>query len=167
MVKVERDLPTCEHKVQLPCTADVKKHKCEALCDGILPCCGKSCKAKCHSCQQPPTDLFQAVPRTRHRSHKCGRPLYCEHSCRGTCAADHKCLDECQEKCRQSCAHAQCKLPCSSPCTPCQEACTWSVEHAAYVDMFFSLTSDDDRNCPHYSCPVPCGSVRVPVQLCK
>lgn len=150
----------CEHKARLPCFLDVKEHKCEALCDGILPCCGQSCKAKCHSCQEPAAGRIPLiVARTRHIAHDCRKPLYCGHACSGTCAVDHKCVNECQERCRQSCIHATCRLPCSTPCTPCQEPCTWCVV-ALYLRLVHASQTCYPRDCPHHSCPVPCGSVK-------
>lgn len=123
-VKVERDLASCEHKVLLPCSSDVSKHRCESLCDGVLACCGNQCTAKCHMCQD---DVNAQVrkPRIRHKSHVCGRPLFCQHPCTGTCSADHKCLDACKALCRQKCSHTSCAKKCSDPCVPCQEPCAW------------------------------------------
>ncbi|KAI5123686.1 hypothetical protein M0805_001714 [Coniferiporia weirii] len=145
--EVRRDLPSCEHSIVLPCSADVREHKCRALCDGILTCCGKSCKSKCFECQLENHAAVQRGSRAMHKGHECRKPLYCEHLCRGLCSEDHKCLNECEEECRQACVHSQCKLPCSKPCTPCQEPCTW--------------------NCSHHTCPVPCGSVcaRLPCNM--
>ncbi|KAI5116801.1 hypothetical protein M0805_007013 [Coniferiporia weirii] len=145
--EVHHDLPTCEHSVLLPCSANVREHKCRELCDGILTCCRKSCKSKCFECQLENHTAVRRSSRAMHKGHECRNPLYCEHLCRGICSQDHKCLNECEEECRQACVHSQCKLPCSEPCAPCQEPCTW--------------------NCSHHTCPVPCGSVcaRLPCDL--
>ncbi|EPQ57199.1 P-loop containing nucleoside triphosphate hydrolase protein [Gloeophyllum trabeum ATCC 11539] len=148
-VPVKKQLPTCEHQAEMPCSQDPATHLCKSACGGTMACCGRPCGATCSQCQglntigralgdeedAPPT----VVPRIKHTEHPCTRTLPCEHRCQQACSENHECTTECKEPCRQVCVHARCKNYCSTPCSPCQEACTWT--------------------CAHYACPVPCGSV--------
>ncbi|KAG2361405.1 hypothetical protein BDR07DRAFT_1472123 [Suillus spraguei] len=145
---VDKSLPRCEHTARMPCSADPATYLCKAPCNGIMSCCGKSCKAKCYECQQKnaPSE-GEHTQRAHHTTHPCSKPLFCEHLCQEACSDDHKHTVACRKPCRQACSHARCQLVCSAPCAPCQELCTW--------------------NCPHHSCPVPCGSVcaRLPCDV--
>ncbi|KAG1904255.1 uncharacterized protein F5891DRAFT_1206968, partial [Suillus fuscotomentosus] len=145
---VDKHLPRCEHTARMACSTDPATYLCKAPCNGIMSCCGRSCNAKCHQCQEKNTSSEgEHTPRTQHTAHPCEKPLFCEHLCQDACSDDHKHTVACKKPCRQACFHARCKLPCSMPCAPCQESCTWS--------------------CPHHSCPVPCGSVcaRLPCDV--
>ncbi|OAX35179.1 hypothetical protein K503DRAFT_868436 [Rhizopogon vinicolor AM-OR11-026] len=145
---VNKDLPHCEHAAPMACSTDPSTYPCKAPCSGIMGCCGRTCKAKCHGCQQknPPSE-GEHTQRTQHLPHSCEKPLFCEHLCQDPCSNNHTHTVSCKKPCRQACSHTRCKLPCSAPCAPCQEPCTWS--------------------CPHRSCPVPCGSVcaRLPCDV--
>ena len=125
---VERALPSCEHTAQMLCGDDVSLHRCQSICNGQLLCCNNICTSRCSFCQRrsrQENQLNSRIIRTIHRPHKCGRLLFCEHTCSGSCSVDHKCVVPCLEPCRQRCAHASCNKPCSEPCIPCQEPCTW------------------------------------------
>ncbi|KIP05604.1 hypothetical protein PHLGIDRAFT_147296 [Phlebiopsis gigantea 11061_1 CR5-6] len=145
-VVIRKQLPNCEHVIEMACSDDPKSRSCTAICNGILPCCGRTCQAECHRCRipnpLPNTEGDNAVTPvviTVHHTHSCQRRLYCEHPCANPCSDEHDCTVECMHPCRQACAHAQCKRPCSAPCAPCLAPCIW--------------------RCAHYECPVPCGSV--------
>ncbi|KAG2153743.1 uncharacterized protein EDB93DRAFT_1134566 [Suillus bovinus] len=145
---VDKELLHCEHTARMACSTDPATYLCKAPCNGIMSCCGRSCNAKCHECQQKNTpSQGEHTQRTKHATHPCEKPLFCEHLCQEACSDDHKHTVACRKPCRQACSHARCKLLCSMPCAPCQESCTWS--------------------CPHHSCPVPCGSVcaRLPCDV--
>jgi hypothetical protein len=162
---VVKQLPSCEHEVSAKCSTDPELIRCMAVCGGILACCGRNCRSRCHSCQtlnDPPVLQHGTtnILREHHVQHPCERRLYCEHQCDQPCSSDHACTTICKQPCRQVCPHARCKQYCSTPCAPCQEPCTWYITHYQY----FSVVSNPiDRICPHYTCPVPCGSVCIPI----
>lgn len=123
---VNKDLPHCEHTAPMTCSADPSAHLCKAPCGEIMGCCGKTCKARCHQCQQKnTTPEGERSQRTQHNLHPCQKPLFCEHLCQEPCSDDHKHTVSCNKPCRQACSHTRCQLPCSAPCAPCQEPCTW------------------------------------------
>ena len=136
-VLLTKDLPGCEHNATMRCSDDPRQVACKVTCNGIMACCGRSCKAQCHQCQMlNPRDnggdqedsegiSDAALPRTNHVAHPCQRSLFCGHLCGKNCSQDHECTFFCKEPCRQVCAHARCKNYCSTPCAPCQEPCTW------------------------------------------
>lgn len=128
-VVTRKQLPGCEHAVNIMCSKDPAEHSCQANCAGIMLCCGRTCSARCHQCQvvNPPGegDVVQAAQRMNHLEHSCQKTLYCEHRCQNMCSQDHKCTTNCQEACRQVCNHARCNRTCSVACAPCQEPCEW------------------------------------------
>ncbi|KAM5531281.1 hypothetical protein V8D89_015082 [Ganoderma adspersum] len=149
---VAKKLPGCEHEATMRCTDDPRRYPCRETCNGIMSCCGRSCKARCHECQflnvapEPQDDKADdimeeqhPVQRVTHIGHPCQRSLFCGHLCGKQCSADHECISECKEACRQVCTHARCRNYCSVPCAPCQEPCTW--------------------RCSHFVCPLPCGAI--------
>lgn len=152
-VRMNRELPTCEHSANLPCSDDPSKHICRQPCNKAMECCGRTCYADCSTCQglnPPPTEEATVIARMRHRQHKCQKVLFCAHSCTNICSQTHECTTICLEECRQECSHSKCKSICSNLCSPCKEPCTWK--------------------CPHAQCLVPCGSicVRLPCdERCK
>lgn len=126
-VIVSKQLMTCEHPADLMCSEDPTPYRCNAICDGIMSCCGRTCGSRCHECQ-----MVNIVPigtgrvrRSMHHNHPCGKTLYCEHPCRSMCSQEHECTKMCQEPCRQVCLHARCNQVCSIACAPCQEPCSW------------------------------------------
>ncbi|KAJ7593996.1 hypothetical protein C8J56DRAFT_925724 [Mycena floridula] len=140
---VERSLPNCEHLAKMKCTDDPSQESCNALCRGVMPCCGRNCNSRCSQCQLATGNPLSKT-RTKHSSHPCKKLLYCAHYCSNSCSEDHACIVSCAKACRQQCIHSKCQQLCSTPCTPCTEPCTW--------------------NCQHFQCPVPCGSacIRLP-----
>lgn len=144
--KVPKRHPLCEHTSLMACGQDPLKVACTAPCEGILQCCGKTCKATCSSCLAATipagTVATRFTARTIHVSHPCERILKCQHLCGLSChSGDESCNPLCKEKCRQECIHHSCRKPCSDPCAPCMEPCPW--------------------RCSHKTCPVLCGSVRI------
>lgn len=126
-VIVRKQLTHCEHEADTTCSVDPANILCERICDEILTCCGRSCKAQCHTCQRLNEGGGAAVPvvRSKHLQHPCNKLLYCGHLCENACSEDHQCTTKCKGPCRQVCAHTACNNYCSTPCAPCQEACTW------------------------------------------
>ena len=131
-VRTRKQLPTCEHDLEMGCSDDPALFDCLAICGGILACCGRNCKEQCSHCQSAngPRDenaAPQKIERTEHCKHPCQKRLYCEHPCAEMCAREHACTTVCREPCRQVCPHSRCRDYCSRPCAPCQEPCTWYV----------------------------------------
>ncbi|KAF8639511.1 hypothetical protein AX17_001416 [Amanita inopinata Kibby_2008] len=140
IVIVEKQLPTCEHTAELPCSTDVTEYICTRPCNGVMTCCGRDCSAQCYRCQRKNVaNELGRTERMSHCEHLCNKSLYCGHECSLPCSRDHQCMTKCQKPCRQKCVHARCSGKCSTPCAPCMERCTWL--------------------CSHFTCPLPCGSV--------
>ncbi|KAH8998206.1 hypothetical protein EDB86DRAFT_3148849 [Lactarius hatsudake] len=146
-VPVSKRLPGCEHCVTMACCGDPSNLRvvCKEICGGYNACCGRTCKSRCHECQEVTRDSAapraRAVPRVRthHKSHPCERTLKCQHLCGLACSSDHSCNIKCLQSCRQRCGHQKCQKECWEPCSPCMEPCEW--------------------RCPHHLCPVVCGSI--------
>ncbi|KAH9014346.1 hypothetical protein EDB85DRAFT_875353 [Lactarius pseudohatsudake] len=144
-VPVSKRLPGCEHCVTIACSGDPSNLVCKEICGGYNACCGRTCKSRCHECQEVTRDSAapraRAVPpvRTHHKSHPCERTLKCQHLCGLACSSDHSCNSKCRQSCRRQCGHQKCQQECWEPCSPCMEPCEW--------------------RCPHYTCPVVCGSI--------
>ncbi len=137
---IPKKLPGCEHEATMRCSDDPRRYSCRETCSGIMSCCGRSCKARCHECQSlnaAPESLDDKgddvveeqhpVQRVMHLGHPCQKSLFCGHLCGKQCSSDHECTLECKEACRQVCTHARCRNYCSVPCAPCQEPCAWYV----------------------------------------
>ncbi|KAH9052543.1 hypothetical protein EDB87DRAFT_1570453 [Lactarius vividus] len=144
-VRVSKRLPGCEHSVTMACSGDPSIFVCREICGGHAACCGRTCKSRCHECQEvtrnnaaPDAGALPPV-RTHHKSHPCERTLKCRHLCGLACSSDHSCNPRCPQSCRQRCSHQICKKECWEPCPPCMEPCEW--------------------RCSHHTCPVVCGSI--------
>ena len=121
-----KQLASCEHTAELPCSTDVLEHRCTRSCAGIMGCCGRTCGSSCSDCQaENQAGEILPIERKLHRQHLCKKPLYCGHECPLPCSRDHACTTMCREACRQRCAHSSCSAYCSNPCEPCKEVCTW------------------------------------------
>jgi hypothetical protein len=131
----------------MACSNDSTDFDCKEVCRGIMTCCGRTCKSRCHDCQRvtlenTDPDAGMLYPgRTRHKGHPCERTLKCQHLCGLDCSSssDHSCNPKCSQSCRQQCGHQKCKKKCWEPCPLCMKPCEW--------------------RCSHHSCPVACGSV--------
>ncbi|KAH9052824.1 hypothetical protein EDB87DRAFT_1676964 [Lactarius vividus] len=141
-VWVSKRLPGCEHRVNITCSGDPSNLVCKEICGGHTACCGRTCKSRCHECQEVTrhraATRTRAIPpvRTHHRSHPCERTLKCQHLCGLVCSSDHSCNPKCAQSCRRQCGHQKCQKECWEPCSPCMEPCQW--------------------RCRHHSCPVIC-----------
>ncbi|KAI0043384.1 hypothetical protein FA95DRAFT_405685 [Auriscalpium vulgare] len=142
--KVTKKLPHCEHSTLALCSKDPASIRCQAVCGGMMACCSRACKSRCHDCQKVTSeargeDIGHPLQRTHHQGHPCERVLKCQHLCGLNCSEDHQCNSKCLKACRQRCTHQGCSKPCWEPCPPCMEPCGWI--------------------CPHEQCPVLCGSI--------
>jgi hypothetical protein len=123
---VTKQLASCEHAAELPCSMNISKHYCSRPCGGIFGCCGRTCDSSCTDCQaKNQAGETSRIERKFHCEHLCKKPLYCGHNCLLPCLQDHECPPICREPCRQRCAHRNCSASCSTPCEPCKEVCTW------------------------------------------
>ncbi|KAI9451304.1 hypothetical protein BJY52DRAFT_119999 [Lactarius psammicola] len=156
VARVSKRLPGCEHNGTMACSGDPTNFECKEVCGGHTTCCGRTCKSRCHECQNVTRDSAapgaRSLPpvRTHHKSHACERTLKCQHLCGLACSSDHSCNSKCSQSCRQRCGHQKCQKECWEPCPPCMEPCEW--------------------RCPHHSCPVVCGSIcsRLPCdKICE
>src|SRR6266576_565930 len=108
-VIITKQLTSCEHAAELPCSMDVSEHRCSRPCDGIMNCCGRTCNSSCSDCQaKNDANGTSRIERKLHRKHLCRKPLYCGHECTLPCSQDHECTTTCREACRQQCAHSRC-----------------------------------------------------------
>ncbi|KAI9445912.1 hypothetical protein H4582DRAFT_1804013 [Lactarius indigo] len=145
VAQVPKRLPGCEHSGIMGCSRDPTNFECKEICGSQTTCCSRTCKSRCHECQQVTRDNATpgagALPlvRTHHKSHLCERTLKCRHLCGLACSSNHSCNPKCSQSCRQRCGHQKCQKECWEPCPPCMEPCEW--------------------RCPHHSCPVVCGSI--------
>ncbi|KAF9982115.1 hypothetical protein BGZ75_006502 [Mortierella antarctica] len=48
--KVKKDLPLCDHKIEMECYEDATSIQCKIVCDAALEC-GHTCLRTCHNCQ--------------------------------------------------------------------------------------------------------------------
>ncbi|PSN32629.1 hypothetical protein C0J52_22378 [Blattella germanica] len=126
-VKVERDLPHCDHKGWMQCSQDPETYVCMKKCQKILPCghkCPNNCSSMCGNC---PVKVQKMIPSCGHSiqvkccedpdSKNCHFPckkiLRCGHRCTTLCSAP--CIEKCQElvisRVRPVCGHSV-YIPC-------------------------------------------------------
>jgi hypothetical protein len=129
MVRIERIIPACNHKVKARChVIAAAKYCCTAKC-GLIHPGGRRCKSLCSICTirkgggvtKQDHDISQPI---------CGRSYStCSHSCSKTCHDGDQC-PPCDEPCEVRCSHSQCSKPCHKLCTPCPEKkCQSSCSH--------------------------------------
>ncbi|RIA86082.1 hypothetical protein C1645_780424 [Glomus cerebriforme] len=137
-VMITRTLPTCGHEQKARCGSSIEDLRCENNCGIILEGCEHPCKNKCYECQKksikansnvPILDEQGYVKRTHHLkcAQKCGRILYCGHSCSAMCHEGG--CPPCEKQCSNACLHSKCMLNCGEPCSACAEQCNWSCQH--------------------------------------
>lgn len=137
--KVTRTVPGCEHKVRVPCHADVNDalFRCNAAC-GNHRSCGHECKSHCFLCN---TRKGGKITEQNHGICKvaCGRKYTnCPHGCSEPCHGEISC-PPCGKPCEVRCSHSKCGKPCHEPCAPCaEESC--------------------QSRCPHTQCTMPCAA---------
>ncbi|KAH8976901.1 hypothetical protein EDB92DRAFT_1938185 [Lactarius akahatsu] len=140
-VPVSKRLPGCEHCVTIACSGDPSNLVCKEICGGYNACCGRTCKSRCHECQEVTRD--NAAPRAR---------------------AIPRCNLKCLESCRQRCGHQKCQKECWEPCSPCMEPCEWRCPHHLCPVVCSSICSrlPCDKACEWrlecgHRCPSVCG----------
>ncbi|KIO21374.1 hypothetical protein M407DRAFT_80478 [Tulasnella calospora MUT 4182] len=164
---VTKALPACGHTVEIACSEDPRSLQCQSRCDLSMPCCSKSCGARCSKCQDlnHRVDRNGHVVRRRHARHPCGKDLRCLHQCGGDCSEEHDCSEVlCYDRCRRVCSHHACNRPCSEPCVPCMEPCDWACDHhacpvvcsAPCARLPCDVRCSNTLACGH-SCPSVCG----------
>lgn len=171
---VTKRVPLCGHDVKVPCSEDMKIHKCLTICGRPLPC-GHQCNRPCWKCTTPDEDSGR--PKVDHGrcGNVCGRSFTtCNHNCRSKCHGDVPC-SPCTRPCEVRCAHSKCSKKCNEACPPCAEQCTWSCAHrerctmpcAVPCDIIpCSLRCERNLDCGH-RCPGVCGEACPPVKLCR
>ena len=85
-VKVQKQVPGCQHDINVKCSQDVKKDnfRCPAPCTANLSC-GHRCPGTCSSCTVKNKDA-QAVVKHLDCTVICGRKFgTCQHNCRRKC----------------------------------------------------------------------------------
>lgn len=142
-IQVERIVPGCTHKVEVPCHQDVTSpiFECRAICASPTVC-GHVCKKKCKSCVIREHDPDgRTTYKTDHGvcQQRCGRNYTtCNHSCDQRCHGEVPCAS-CIRPCENRCSHSRCAKLCSEPCRPCAES------HCA-------------SECQHSLCTMPCAA---------
>ncbi len=176
--KTKKKLPRCSHYELVSCSADIKKVKCSATCEKMLPC-GHRCAEKCLNpctikCKHPVEKKLSCghtvqadcyvKPELVVCSVPCTSLLECEHECSGTCGECHRgrLHVQCKVKCDRTliCEHI-CKFPCTPTCPPCTEVCKNFCVHSECRKMCFELCKPCLEpckwSCKHKKCTRPCG----------
>ncbi|XP_047485351.1 NFX1-type zinc finger-containing protein 1-like [Penaeus chinensis] len=133
---VKRQLPHCNHEVEMQCHRDPVTFPCPIPCDIRLEC-GHQCPRKCHTtidpdhlefkCEQPCT----RVPEGCSKAHRCQKPCWekcelCMEYVKKITQCGHRHTTYCHIKkediiCKQDCRKI---LPCQHPCPKkCSEEC--------------------------------------------
>ncbi|XP_046388092.1 NFX1-type zinc finger-containing protein 1-like [Ischnura elegans] len=156
LVKVEKEIPDCQHKIRVNCCDVPVRSLCREKCMKVLSCghtCSSTCGIPCDVKRCVYLSTRKAQARCGHEvqlycqeidevsnpdtlmlrcQEPCAKILMCGHKCKGTCG---QCMQgrihiTCKEKCerRLICGH-KCLAPCSNPCPPCREKCKYRCEH--------------------------------------
>ncbi|KAF3910732.1 hypothetical protein ABW21_db0208985 [Orbilia brochopaga] len=175
-VKVDKEVPSCKHKVKAECHRDVttESYRCPAQCGEILGC-GHICKKVCRDCRKPMKDRPHMVTINHGDCQQaCERPFNtCSHSCEKKCHGAEPC-GFCEVRCEVRCAHSQCNNRCKDPCPPCAEACTLGCEHQKCL-MPCGVSCNIlpcDQPCPKllecgHQCPSICGEACPEKKFCR
>ena len=173
---VDRLMPDCEHKVEVPChlTPYFEQLPCRAKCAAPLPC-GHPCEKRCGGCNK--SDDNGHITSTSHGqcASRCGRNYNnCSHACSKPCHEDEACA-LCQSQCEVRCSHSRCSKKCFEPCAPCLEDCGWSCPHRGTCDLPCGVPCDRlpcSRRCTlilscGHQCPSICAEVCPDVKYCQ
>jgi hypothetical protein len=85
-VRVQKQVPGCNHTVEVPCFQDVAtaSFRCPTAC-GINLACGHRCPGSCGKCNGKDADMNPIVKHQKCTK-ICGRPSgTCNHTCRSAC----------------------------------------------------------------------------------
>ncbi|KAF9281867.1 hypothetical protein BGZ68_006340 [Mortierella alpina] len=106
--KVKKDLPSCDHKLEMECYEDAASVKCMIPCSADLEC-GHPCLRPCHSCQSNKAKLRQnhQLPNANELSrlihgdcqtiHE--RTLFCGHAYNARCGEPRNSKPPCKKSC--------------------------------------------------------------------
>ncbi|XP_075997105.1 NFX1-type zinc finger-containing protein 1 [Genypterus blacodes] len=178
-VKVEKIIPSCQHKQMVPCHQDPGTFACLEPCKKRLECghpckstCGAPCTTMCKvkvvfrlECGHSQEDEcyyknMEFDPKCRT---SCSVQLQCGHGCPGSCA---RCFQgrfhsPCSQHCDRLlvCSH-KCKEPCTRDCPPCCMPCQNFCVHSKCKNTCGQRCSPCAEpcawQCPHLSCSKLC-----------
>lgn len=179
-VRVEKVVPTCQHKQKMPCHQDPEKFICKMPCQKTLRCghpcqasCGLPCtdnckklvpmQLKCGHTQEEPCYISKDLENQPPCRTPCDTILKCGHGCSGTC---HKCHrgrlhQACSYKCERvlPCSH-KCHVPCPKFCPPCilpcQNRCVHSACKRECGQPCVPCMEPCEWQCPHQRCSKLC-----------
>ena len=182
---VEKMIPSCKHKQQVPCYKDPSEFVCQEECLKDLPCghrckrkCGEICTRECQmliECDWPCGHRGQAecyitkekyTKLLRKCKHPCGKILECGHCCKGECGQcrQGRLHSPCQERCDRPllCGHL-CPANCAVNCPPCDKECPFTCPHAPCGHKCSAPCKECPHACewicPHYKCTQLCGEM--------
>ena len=182
-VEVEKVMPYCGHKQNVPCYKTPEDYICKEPCANVLACghpcrasCGEACvMKKCKSLvmktllcgHQAQVDCHLNVEECTNKCNiECNQELACGHRCGGTCGQCHQgrlhipCKKKCTRKllCGHTCTSTIC---CAHSCPPCTRDCQFSCPHgpcgAKCNKDCIKCREPCLWKCEHEQCTMPCG----------
>ncbi|XP_067120945.1 NFX1-type zinc finger-containing protein 1-like isoform X2 [Centruroides vittatus] len=106
-VPVEKVIPSCKHKIFIPCHLDPKLYKCTLTCHKILDCshtCLKTCSESCVPCVEMVSKIFDCGHQIKIPCYKSKSVQICPKVCNEILNCGHPCIKACGLK----------------PCPPCE-----------------------------------------------
>ena len=186
-VPIEKLIPSCGHKQQVPCSMPPNEFSCKVDCDKTLSCghpckltCGEDCNSKpcrmfvnkkwpCgHEAQQEcyATDIDLAV--SFSCKVPCGETLACSHICSGTCGKCHqgRLHVPCKEKCGRKLICGHICTNCAKNCLLCSKKCLFKCSHGLCGQTGHKCstqckpcTHPCQWKCKHHKCKRKCGEI--------
>ena len=179
-VNVEKVMPSCRHKVKMPCNSDPKVYSCPILCGKTLHCghpcqnlCSDPCTLKCKVKVEKTLQCGHDIECFCHEltdsitcPEKCSTLLDCGHPCVGTCGECY--LGRLHVRCHQNCGRQlvcghTCNYPCASTCPPCMAQCNNSCVHSHCPKRCYEICTPCMEpcqwRCKHYKCTQRCGEL--------
>ena len=182
-VEVEKVMPYCGHKQNVPCYKIPEDYICQEPCANVLACghpcrasCGEPCEIKkCEflvmktlSCgHQSQVYCYLKVEECTNKCNvECNQELACGHRCDGTCGQCHQgrlhilCKKKCTRKllCGHTCTSTIC---CAHSCPPCTRDCQFSCPHGPCGtkcnENCIKCREPCLWKCEHEQCTMPCG----------
>ena len=181
-VLVEKEIPKCVHKQQVPCYLDPAKFICQEDCPLWLSCehpcknrCGKRCTRECqafisrvwpcgHEAQAECYKTEEMYAKTC--KFPCKEILKCGHPCTGTCGRcrQGRLHKRCRQKCGRPliCGHT-CSETCAQNCPPCLKKCNFSCSHGPCGHKCSTpcqaCPHRCEWRCKHHKCTRNCGEI--------
>ncbi|KAG5867398.1 hypothetical protein JTB14_025229 [Gonioctena quinquepunctata] len=184
---VEKNVPDCNHKIQIECFKAPNRKYCKGKCPRKLPCghictkkCNEDCTTRCKvivDCSIPSPcghvmkkikcflkDTADPKILLEGCTEKCDFKLKCNHICGGTCGgcSQGRIHQRCTEKCGVPlvCNH-ECPIPCREACKPCMKPCEYRCKHSKCKrkcgDPCTFCKEPCGRKCKHQNCKKKCG----------